>query len=209
MLLRNRCRLIIFILLCCLPASWSLAQSDAAAQITLQSPASVVQGAVTLQFSVTDQRGLSPVDLSPNSIKLGEPASNISLTSKAQLPLTLAIIVNLSSGSDLDLIQNTLRAYFKDYYQPQDNVTFYVLGPEANKPQVTVIKNQADAAALIDGLKRSPNLYSITPTLKAALTALQAAGSSAPRQVLYIGSFLNDPQEANASSIFAGAAHPF
>jgi hypothetical protein len=62
---------------------------------------------------------------------------------------------------------------------------------------------------VIDGLKRSPNVYRISDTLKAALTALQAADPATPRQALYIGSFLNDPDEVNASSIFAGQHIPF
>jgi hypothetical protein len=144
-----------------------------------------------------------------SSIKVSEPAANLSLTSKAQLPLTLAVIINLSNGSDVDLIQDTLHAYFNDYYRPQDSITFYVLGPEANQPQVSTPADLATIMETIDSLKRSPNFYSITATLKMALTALQAADPSAPRQVLYVGSFLNDPQEANASSIFAGQHIPF
>ncbi len=208
-LLRNRCRLIIFILLLALPSALGLAQSDAAAQIVLQAASTVNNGQVEVQFSVTDQQGFAPAALSADTIKLSEPNTNLTLTSKAQLPLTLAIIVNLNYGSDVDLIQDTLRAYFNGYYRPQDKVTFYVLGPEANRPQVTSVSDQASATAVIDSLKRSPNLYSITPTLKAALTALLAADPDAPRQVLYIDSFLNDPQEANASSIFAGQHIPF
>ncbi len=207
--MRNCCRLIILILLCCLPVSFGLAQSNATAQIVLQAASSVNQGQVEVQFSVSDQQGFSPAELPVSSLKLSEPAANLSLTSKSQLPLTLAIIVNLSNGSDVDLIQDTLRAYFNSYYRPQDKVTFYVLGPQANSATVTSVSDQAAVTTLIESLKRSPNFYSITPTLKAVLTMLQAADPTAPRQVLYIGSFLNDPQEVNASSIFAGQHIPF
>ncbi len=209
MLLRNRCRLIIFILLLALPSAFGLAQSNPAAQIVLQAASTVTNGQVEVQFSVSDQQGFSPAQLTVSSIKLNEPNTNLTLTSKSQLPLTLAIIVNLSNGSDVDLIQDTLRAYFNTYYQPQDKVTFYVLGPQANSALVTNISDQADATTLIESLKRSPNFYSITPTLKAVLSALQADDSTAPRQVLYIGSLLNNPQEVNASSIFAGQHIPF
>lgn len=208
-MLRNRCRLIIFILLLALPSAFGLAQSNPAAQIVLQAASTVTNGQVEVQFSVSDQQGFSPAQLTVSSIKLNEPNTNLTLTSKSQLPLTLAIIVNLSNGSDVDLIQDTLRAYFNTYYQPQDKVTFYVLGPQANSALVTNISDQADATTLIESLKRSPNFYSITPTLKAVLSALQADDSTAPRQVLYIGSLLNNPQEVNASSIFAGQHIPF
>lgn len=205
----NRCRLIIVIFLLALPSAFGLAQSNAAAQIVLQAPSSVNKGQVEVQFSVSDSQGFSPAELPVSSVKLSEPAANLSLTSKSQLPLTLAIIVNLSNGSDVDLIQDTLRAYFNSYYRPQDKVTFYVLGPQPNSALVTAVSDQSAVTTLIESLKRSPNFYSITPTLKTVLSALQAADPSSPRQVMYVGSLLNNPQEVNASSIFAGQHIPF
>ncbi len=207
--MRNCCRLLFLILLCCLPASLGMAQSNAAAQMVMQGTPTVSNQQIEVRFSVSDQQGFSPAELPTSSIKLSEASTNLKLTNKAELPLTLAVIVNLSSGSDIDLIKDTLHAYFNGYYQPEDKVTFYVLGPEANRPQVATPADLATIMEVIDGLTRSPNVYSITPTLKAALTALQAADPAAPRQVLYVGSFLNDPQEVNASSIFAGQHIPF
>lgn len=113
----------------------------------------------------------------------------------------MAVILQLSSGSDVDLIQAL--AYFDQYAQPQDKVTFYILGPTLNRPQVETPADSAAITTLIDGLKRSPNLYRISDTLKQVLSDLKAADPDVPRQVLYVGSFLNDPQEITASSIFA------
>ncbi len=207
--LRNCCRLLFLILLCALPASMGMAQSNAAAQMVLQGAPVVTDQQVEVRFSVSDQQGFSPAELPPTSVKLSEPTTDLKLTSKAELPLTLAVIVNLNNGSDIDLIKDTLHAYFNGYYKPDDKVTFYILGPEANRPQVVTPVDLATTLQVIDGLKRSPNFYKISDTLKAALTALQMADPSMPRQVLYIGSFLNDPQEVNASSIFAGQHIPF
>lgn len=186
-----------------------MAQSNAAAQIVLQGAPVVTDGQIQVPFSVSDQQGLSPTELTADSIKLSEAATNVILTAKAELPLTLAVIVNLSSGSDIDLIKDTLHAYFNGYYQPKDKVTFYTLGSEANRAQVATPSDQATIMEVIDGFKRSPNVYSISPTLKDVLTALKSADPTLPRQVLYVGSFLNDPQEVNASSIFAGQHIPF
>jgi hypothetical protein len=207
--LRNCCRLIILILLCCLPVSIGMAQSTAAAQMVMQGTPAVTSQQIEVRFSVSDQQGFSPAELPVSSIKLSEASANLKLTNKAELPLTLALIVNLSNGSDIDLIKDTLHAYFNGYYQPKDKITFYVLGPEVNHAQVTTPADLATIMEVIDSLKRSPNVYGISDTLKAALTALQAADPAAPRQALYIGSFLNDPQEVNASSIFAGQHIPF
>lgn len=207
-----RFRLLITLFILALPASWVAAQDAPAApvsQITVQGSPRVDDGLVELTFSVSDQAGLAPAELSADNIKLSEPANDLSLTNRADLPLTLAVVVNLSNGSDLDLIQDTLRAYFNEYYQSGDDVTFYVLGPEANQAQVAVVADQATGLELVDSLKRSPNVYSITPTLRAVLAALQASDPDHPRQVLYVGSFLNDPQEVSASSIFAGQQIPF
>src|ERR1044071_1709546 len=186
-----------------------MAQSNAAAQIALHGKPSVNNQQVEVRFTVSDQQGLSPADLLPTNIKLSESSTNLKLTSKAELPLTLAVIVNLSNGADLDLIKDTLHAYFNGYYQPKDKVTFYMLGPEVNRAQTATPADLATIMEIIDGLKRSPNVYHISDTLKAALTALQAADPNTPRQALYVGSFLNDPQEVNASSIFAGQHIPF
>lgn len=196
-------------MLCCLPVSVGMAQSNAAAQIVLQGTPVVSDGQIQVPFSVSDQQGLSPTELTADSIKLSEAATNVVLTAKSELPLTLAVIVNLSSGSDIDLIKDTLHAYFNGYYQPKDKITFYILGSEANRAQVTTPSDLATIMEVIDGLKRSPNVYSISPTLKDVLTALKSADPTLPRQVLYVGSFLNDPQEVNASSIFAGQHIPF
>src|SRR5258705_3735155 len=110
--LRKCCHLLILILLCCLPSSMGMAQSNTAAQIALQGTPTVTNQQVEVRFSVSDQQGFSPAELPTNSLKLSEPSTNLKLTSKAELPLTLAVIVNLNSGSDLDLIKDTLHAYF-------------------------------------------------------------------------------------------------
>src|ERR1051325_6747565 len=122
--LRKCCHLIIFILLCCLPASMGMAQSNAAAQIVMQDKPAVTNQQVEVRFSVSDQQGFAPAELSAASLKLSEPSTNLKLTSKAELPLTVAIIVNLSNGSEVDLIKDTLHAYLNGYYQPKDKLTF-------------------------------------------------------------------------------------
>src|SRR5215216_6034542 len=104
--LRKCCHLLILILLCCLPASLGMAQSNAAAQIVMQGAPSVTKQQVEVRFSVSDQQGFSPAELPATSLKLSEPSTNLKLTNKAELPLTLAIIVNLSNGSDVDLIKD-------------------------------------------------------------------------------------------------------
>ncbi len=207
--MRRCCHFIVLIVLLGLPASMGLAQSSAAAQIVMQAAPTVTDNQVELQFSVSDQQGFSPATLSASSIKLSEPNRQLSISGTSELGLTLAVIVNLSNGSDLDLIQDTLHAYFNEYYRPQDKVTFYILGPDANTAQVMTPADQATIMEVIDSLKRSPDVYLITPTLKTVLTNLQAADAAVPRQVLYVGSFLNDPREVNASSIFAGQRIPF
>src|SRR5262245_24155937 len=124
-----------------------MAQSNAAAQIALQGNPSVNNQQVEVRFTVSDQQGLSPADLLPANIKLSEAASSLRIIGKAELPLTLAVIVNLSNGADLDLIKDTLHAYFNGYYQPKDKVTFYVLGPELNRAQTAT---PADLATIME-----------------------------------------------------------
>jgi len=89
-----------------------MAQSTAAAQMVVQGAPKITDQQVEVRFSVSNQQGFSPSDLLPENIKLSEAVSNLKITGKAELPLTLALIVNLSNGSDIDLIKDTLHAYF-------------------------------------------------------------------------------------------------
>jgi hypothetical protein len=100
-LLRSCCRLLVLILLCCLPASLGMAQSNAAADMIVQGKPTVTDQQIEVRFSISDAQGLSPAELPATSIKLSEPSTNLKLTPKAELPLTLAVIVNLSNGSEL------------------------------------------------------------------------------------------------------------
>ena len=50
----------------------------------------------------------------------------MTVKSERSLPIALAVVVNLSNGSDIDLIRDTLRAYFNNYHRAGDTVTMYV-----------------------------------------------------------------------------------
>jgi hypothetical protein len=176
--------------------------------ITFLAPPAVDQDQVTLQFAVRAPGGLGVNSLTAANFSLSESASDVTVTSEQTLPMSLAVIVNLSYGSDLDLIQNTLRAYFSSYYRPDDQLNFFVLG--ANDLQIIEPADLNAINSLIDGLARSNDYLDISSALARALVWLRQTNDPArPRLALYVGSFLNDPAEANASSSFALEGIPF
>jgi FHA domain-containing protein len=200
--------LLLCVLALSLFASPVLAQSTSP-DIAFLAPPAVDHDQVTLTFTVRQPGGLGVSNLTAANFSLSEQTADISVTSDESLPMSLAVIVNLSYGSDLDLIQNTLRAYFNSYYRADDQVSFFIMG--AGDLQLA---NPADLPAinsLIDGLTRSNDYLDISSALVKALDWLRQTDppESRPRLALYVGSFLNDPAEGNASRSFALERIPF
>ena len=63
-----RFRLFIVLALLALPASWGLAQDNAAAQVVVQGSPRVDDGQVELSFSVSDLAGLAPAELTAETL---------------------------------------------------------------------------------------------------------------------------------------------
>jgi hypothetical protein len=163
---------------------------------------------ITLQFSVREAGGLGVSSLTAANFSLSESVADVALTSEQSLPVLMAVIVNLSYGSDLDLIQDTLRAYFNNYYRADDQVSFYILG--AGDLQTVEPASLDEINSLIDGMARSDVYLDISTALADSLTWLrQMNDPTRPRLALYVGSFLNDAAEADASRAFALERIPF
>jgi pSer/pThr/pTyr-binding forkhead associated (FHA) protein len=166
---------------------------------------------VTVKLVVKNASGLPALNLAADNFSLSEAADDKQLTTDSKLPIAMAVIVDLSYGSDADLIKDALRAYFTNYYQPGDKITFYILGTTQSNsdPQVLEPASLSEINTLIDGLTTSPRFYSISKALTRSLAKLQPLLSpEQPAQALYIGSFLNDPGEANQSTPFKLAGVP-
>lgn len=164
---------------------------------------------MTLQFAVHQPGGLGINNLAAANFSLSEPAADLTVTATDSLPVSLATIVNLSYGGDLDLIQNTLRAYFNSYYRAGDQVSFFIMN--ADDVQTAQPADLPAINSLIDGMKLSDKYLDISSALVQALNWLRGtpAADTQPRLALYVGSFLNDPAEADASRSFALERIPF
>lgn len=194
-----------FLLIFAFPA---LAQVSTSPDITFLAQPTVAQDQITLQFAVRGAGGLGVSNLTAANFSLSEPSADMTVTSAESLPVSLAVILNLSYGSDLDLIQNTLRAYFNTYYRADDTVSFFILG--AGDLQTVEVTDLNAINSLIDGLPTSNEYLDISSVLTAALNWLrELSDPNRPRLALYVGSFLNDPAEANASRAFALERIPF
>jgi FHA domain len=183
------------------------AMGQGTATVAISAPPSVDGDEITLQAVVQDANGLAAGKLTAANFSVSEPFADMRVTAEPSRPLSLAVIVNLNAGSDVDLIRESLRAYFSAYYRADDLVTFYILDDDlfrvVNTPDINEI-NQT-----IDSLSSTRGYYRINPTLNAALDALRLIDSRYSRQALYIGSYLNDPNESNAPQIFARERIPF
>ena len=185
-----------------------LAQDTASPDIIFLAAPTVEQDQITLQFALRGAGGLGVSNLTAANFSLSEPSADLTVTSAESLPVSLALILNLSYGSDLDLIQDTLRAYFNSYYRADDKVSFFILG--SGDLQTVELADLNAINSLIDGLTTSNEYLDISSALTVALNWLREPNEpNRPRLALYVGSFLNDPAEANASRAFALERIPF
>jgi pSer/pThr/pTyr-binding forkhead associated (FHA) protein len=181
---------------------------DAAPQVTLVGDPTVQDGNITLKLAVRTPAGLGITGLGASNFSVSEPSEKLEVTSDASLPSATAIIVNLSNGSSVDLIQGVLRAYLAANYPTDDRLTFYILDGKNATPRIETPGSQASAETLVNGFTRSDAFYTITPAVRAAVDNLRGL-TNMPRQALYVGSFLFDWSEVKASNAFALEHIPF
>lgn len=187
------------------------AQEETELELFLLSDATVnaETSSVSVDFVLLENK-LPVVDLTPSTIQLSdEVAGTPTLTLDVQRTLHLAMVVELSLGSDADLVRNTLRAYFDTYYRPEDDhITLYILDaavPNSQQPRIVSIESLEQAREVIEGLRSADRFYSVNPTLRQVQSDLQQieAVPRVTRQVLFVGSFINRPAEATDVSSFA------
>jgi pSer/pThr/pTyr-binding forkhead associated (FHA) protein len=198
---------LLFLLLLLFLALPVMAQ-DAPPQVALIGDPVAQDGNITLKLAVRTPAGLGITGLGASNFSVSEPSEKLEVSSEESLPGAVAIIVNLSNGSSVDLIQDVLRAYLAANYHPDDRLTFYILDGKNATPRIETPSSQTSAETLVNGLTRSDTFYAITPAVKAAVDNLRGV-SNMPRQALYVGSFLFDWSEVKASNTFAIEHIPF
>ncbi len=166
---------------------------------------------VSVDVVVMGERSLELTNLTPVNFEIGEPLSNLSVTPQRRLPIALAVIVDMSFGSDADLIRDTLRSFFINYYQADDEVTLYILDGASNIPRIVEIDSLETATGVIDGLQQQEPFYFITDAVDRALNDLIVKGNSPvrPRMALHVGSLIARPSETSASVAFARENIPY
>lgn len=198
----------------------ALAQSGGggALNILLLGQPSTDESSVSLSVIVLDEVGTVVPDLTVGDFTIAD-GEDAALKPDQVLPefirpTALFVVVNLSRGSDLALIQNTLRAYFSSYYRQGDTTFFYILDDTrpANSARVESPANLSAINRLIDSLVLGATFYDITSILASVAAEAQAARTENPAQnvhALYVASFLYRNAEATASTNFAAARIPF
>ena len=149
------------------------------------------------------QGGDAVSGLTAENFSIGETSTNLTLESASSLPISTAIIVDLSTGSDIDIIQATLLAYLDLAYHDGDKLTLFLV--ESPTPRQVEITSAAEAQALIANMQPGPNSYDIGPALEQALQKLieiREGNVGQPVEAMLVGSyvFVSASVEANLFS---------
>ncbi|MEO1665607.1 MAG: FHA domain-containing protein [Chloroflexota bacterium] len=209
--------LIIFIIL--VAVVWMQAVAPAAAQggdvdifILTDEITSNNERFVSLQFTVRDGRGFGITDLGPGSIGLSEAATNITLVEERAQNIDIAMLVDLSAGTNTDLVQETMRSYFLNYYVDGDTVTLYFLAGDERQPIVADVQSHERALQIIDDIPEQEITYSLEDPLtfvRADLRARLDEGNPLPRHVLHIASYMPFPDETEFVQPFRDLTVPY
>jgi hypothetical protein len=199
----KRLNLLLIALLLCAAIPLSAQDVPSATLVILGQPATegdtvrlnaAIQGADSWRFA----------DLTAANFQIGEPNANLQVETERSANLTVAVLVNLSFGSDLIEMQNTLRAWFNGYFRSGDRAIFTLI--TAGEPQVAVVTSASEALALIDGLTLSSGYEALATPLTTALARLQNERAENPDQPvvgLFVSSFLNQASDVQAAQSWA------
>lgn len=204
-----RYRIVLLLILLLIVGQLS-AQDEDGLDVQIEAAPIVEDEAVTVNLIVQRADSTTPGNLTLSNITISEDAEDVQLERVSGRPLALSVIVNLSNGSELPLIQNTLNAYFNAYYRPQDRVIFYIFDSQSaiSTPRVEEPEDAVAIEQIIRGLTVGSNFYNISTGLTDSLAWLQSVTQDNPtmsRQALVISPFLNTVSEADDALIYAEA----
>jgi hypothetical protein len=160
---------------------------------------------VSLQFTVRDENGFGELGLSPASIELSEPSDNLTLVAERSQGIDIAMVVDLSVGSNIELIKETMRSYFLNYFRDGDKVTLYFLAGDERQPIEADVQTRERALGIIEDIPEQENVYSLEDPLTFVLADFRTRESedySPPRHILHIASSMSFPEETMLSAPF-------
>lgn len=213
-------RLIVYlcVIICLVSSGIITAQDDEdtgeALNVRLLTQPAVDEEIVSFDLLVSHANGAIEGDLTQDNFVIGEDVEDLQITRLDDRPIGLIFIVNAGLGTELSLIQQTLTAYFADYYRDGDEVALYILDGQATSqtPRIILGDTVSDFTEAINRLTRPANYLNISTTLTDALNQAerwQEIDPERPVQVIYVAPFLNRVVEREASRQFARANIPF
>lgn len=166
---------------------------------------------VTVDLVIQGSHNLDLTDLTASDFDIGEASSNVVVDGQRRLPVAMAIIVDLSVGSDDDLIRDTLKSFFNHYYQADDDITLYILDGKDDEPRVITVDSLEMADSVINDLAKQDTYYSTDTAWSKALGDLRLKGVSSvlPRVALHIASFISRPADVDTVFGFVDEDIPF
>jgi hypothetical protein len=166
---------------------------------------------VSVDLVIQGNRNLDLTDLTASDFDIGEASSNVVVDGQRRLPIAMAIIIDLSIGSDDDLIRDTLQSFFTHYYQADDDITLYILDGEDDEPRVVTVDSLEMADDVIGDLTKQDDYYSTDTAWSKALGDLRLKGVSSvrPRVALHIASFASRTADVGTVFGFVNEDIPF
>lgn len=154
------------------------------------------------------QNGRPVADLTPNDFQFNEQHETpVNIQAIYEQPLEMAVIIDLANGSNLDLIQNTLRAWFSNYYREGDQVTFYIMDRYPHRrvslDSLTAIQTQIDNLNLGSG-----RVASVGDGFSAASRELYNSNTSYTKVGLYVGSYIGGIAPSVDENLFGSYGIP-
>lgn len=181
-------------------------QAQTRGQVLLYDDPTVEGDRISVPVYFEGVNPLSLVGLSAVSFSVDEPAADLSLEREARLGHSLVILVPVGFGSDVDLIQATLRAYTSAYVQPDDRVLMLTLdGRGLTRTETSTPAELADA---INALRASSGYPLLAQAIPDALEWLEAAPNDHVPLAMVVASYLNSGEDRTTSAAFAGAGYP-
>jgi hypothetical protein len=188
-------------------AGGSAAQGRTVGQMRVVDPPTVTGNRVSVGVRIEGVNPQALIPLSAVNFSVSEPAAELSVAREARTPHAVALLAVAGFGSDLDLIQASLRAYTDQYVQDGDRVLLITL--DGRGLTETETDDPSALSAAIGAMQISRNYPILSEAVRPALAWLaeQPEGETVRFGVLF-ASYLNVNEDLTESAAFAGAGVP-
>jgi len=193
----------LLLLLWAAPSSYAQQQSG---EVVLVGEPIVNGDIISVSARFKDIDPLNLAGLGAVSFSVSEPAADLQLTRDSSLSHSVVILVSAGFGSDLNLIQSTLRAYTDSYVKNGDSVLMAVV--DARGMSLTETNTPAQLADAISAIRMSSSYPNLNDIVVPAIDWLKTQPADHVPFGLLVASYLNVNEDLTTAAAFAGVGVP-